>query len=100
MLPEAVGRRKALELSITGAFVDAAEALRVGLVNHVVPHDELLAAARAMAAAIRAADPVSVRTIVDLSRRGAGLPRDEALRLERGAMEAWRARTGALTSNQ
>ena len=94
LLPEAVGRRKALELSVTGAFVDATEALRIGLVNHVVPHDELLPAVWAMAAAIRAADPVSVRTIVDLSRRGAGVPLDEALRSEREAMEAWRSERG------
>ncbi len=94
LLPEAVGRRKALELSVTGAFVDATEALRIGLVNHVVPHDELLSAARVTAGAIRAADPVSVRTLLELSRRGAGLPRDEALRLERDTMEAWRADRG------
>ena len=91
LLPEAVGRRKALELSITGAFIDAAEALRIGLVNQVLAHDELLPAAREMADAIRAADPVSVRTLLALSRVGAGLPRAEALRLERETMETWRA---------
>ena len=42
LLPRAVGLRKARELSITGNFVEAEEALRIGLVNHVVPHDELL----------------------------------------------------------
>ena len=94
LLPEAVGRRKALELSITGAFVDASEALRIGLVNHVVPHEGLLATTLGLAAAIRAADPVSVRTLLELSGRGAGMPRDEALRLEREAMEAWRAERG------
>ena len=41
LLPRAVGVRKAREMSITGEFVDAAEALRIGLVNHVVPHDDL-----------------------------------------------------------
>ena len=48
LLPRAVGVRKAAELSITGNFVDAAEALRLGLVNHVVPHDELLPFTRAL----------------------------------------------------
>jgi len=42
LLPRAVGLRKARELSITGNFVDANEALRIGLVNHVVPHGDLL----------------------------------------------------------
>ena len=41
LLPRAVGVRKAAEMSITGNFVDADEALRIGLVNHVVPHDDL-----------------------------------------------------------
>jgi enoyl-CoA hydratase len=42
LLPRAVGVRKAREMSICRAFVDAAEALRIGLVNHVVPHEQLL----------------------------------------------------------
>ncbi len=94
LLPEAVGRRKALELSITGAFIDAAEALRIGLVNQVVAHDALVGTVREMAATIQAANPVSVRTMLELSRRGAGLPRDAALRLETDTMEAWRAERG------
>jgi enoyl-CoA hydratase len=42
LLPRAVGVRRARQMSITGEFVDAAEALRLGLVNHVVPHEDLL----------------------------------------------------------
>jgi enoyl-CoA hydratase len=41
-LPRRVGMAYAREMSLTGDFVDAAEALRIGLVNHVVPHDELV----------------------------------------------------------
>jgi enoyl-CoA hydratase len=41
-LPQAVGLRAAKEMSFTGRFVDAAEALRLGLVNRVVPHQDLL----------------------------------------------------------
>ena len=48
LLPRAVGLRKAAELSITGNFVDAEEALRIGLVNHVVPHEDLLTFTRAL----------------------------------------------------
>src|SRR4029077_11656401 len=42
LLPRAVGLQKARELSLTGNFVDAQEALRIGLATHVVPHDDLL----------------------------------------------------------
>ena len=42
LLPQAIGVRRAREMSFTGNFVDAAEALALGLVNHVVPHDELI----------------------------------------------------------
>jgi len=43
LLPRVVGVRKATQMSITGEFVDASEALRLGLVNHVVPHEDLMA---------------------------------------------------------
>jgi enoyl-CoA hydratase len=91
-LPAAVGRRKAVELSLTGALIDAAEALRIGLVNHVVPHDELLARTHALAQSIRANDQDAVRRQVDLYRRGEGLPFADALGLERKAADAWQAR--------
>src|SRR5947208_10016413 len=52
LLPRAVGIRKAREMSITGNFVGAEEALRIGLVNHVVPHDELLPTTRMLAGQI------------------------------------------------
>src|SRR3970282_1820142 len=48
-LPQLVGRGRALQLLLTGEAIDAGEALRIGLVNRVVPGPELLAAARAMA---------------------------------------------------
>jgi enoyl-CoA hydratase len=89
-LPAAVGRRKAVELSLTAAFVDAADALRIGLVNDVVPHDELLPRAHALAQAIRGNDQQAVRRQVALYRRADGLPFADALALEREAADAWR----------
>jgi enoyl-CoA hydratase len=89
-LPTAVGRRKAVELALTGAFVDANEALRIGLVNHVVPHDELLARTDELAQSIRAHDQSVVRRQVALYRRGDGLTLEEALALEREAADEWR----------
>ena len=80
LLPRAVGLRKARELSSTGNFVDAAEALRIGLVNHVVPHDELLAFTVELAGQI-AATP-AVDEILSLYDRGADLSLSGALALE------------------
>ena len=80
LLPRAVGVRKAAELSITGNFVDAGEALRLGLVNHVVPHDELLPFTRALVDDI--APTAAVGHVLALYRRGEGLPLGDALALE------------------
>jgi enoyl-CoA hydratase len=80
MLPRAVGVRKAAEMSITGNFVDAEEALRLGLVNHVVPHDDLLPFTRALAHDI--APTGAVAEVLDVYRRGDGLPIADALALE------------------
>ena len=55
-LPRRVGMAWARELSLTGNFVDAETAGRIGIANHVVPHDELLPFARALARAIAEQD--------------------------------------------
>jgi enoyl-CoA hydratase len=59
-LPRRVGMAKAREMSMTGNFVDAATALRIGLANHVVPHQELVPFACELAAAIAEQDPVMI----------------------------------------
>ena len=63
MLPQAIGVRRAREMSFTGNFIDAAEALQIGLVNHVVPHDELMPFTRRMALDIIGNDQAGVRAI-------------------------------------
>src|SRR5690606_31631575 len=50
LLPQAIGIRRARQMSFTGNYVDAATALAWGLVNEVVPHETLLDRARAIAA--------------------------------------------------
>jgi enoyl-CoA hydratase len=60
-LPRLVGAGKARELVFTGRIVDAAEALRIGLVNQVVPDAEVHAAARKMADDIVKQDRLAVR---------------------------------------
>ncbi|HEV3226413.1 MAG TPA: enoyl-CoA hydratase [Acidimicrobiales bacterium] len=64
LLAEAVGVRRARELSATGNFLDAPTALTWGLVNHVVPHDELLPFCRQLAADIVTNDQAGVRQIL------------------------------------
>ena len=60
-LPRLVGSALASELLLTGRFIDAERALRVGLVSQVVAQEDLLAAGRAMAQEILANSPIGVR---------------------------------------
>ncbi len=62
-LPRRVGMAKAREMSMTGNFVDAETALRIGLANHVVPHDSLLTFAVGLASAIAEQDPAMIATM-------------------------------------
>ena len=61
LLPRLIGYARATELLLTGDIIDAETALEFGLVNHVVPHDELHDAAREMAARIAAKPNRGVR---------------------------------------
>lgn len=63
LLPQAIGVRRAREMSFTGNFLSADEALQWGLVNHVVPHDELIAFTRQLATDIIGNDQPGVRQI-------------------------------------
>src|SRR5215207_7504638 len=80
LLPRAVGIRRAREMSVTGNFVSAEEALQIGLINHLVPHDELGPFARKLATDIPALG--SVQEIMRLYLRGEGLSLADALALE------------------
>lgn len=70
LLPRIVGFSKATELALTGETIDAAEALAIGLVSRVVPEEELIAAARAVADKIAANPPHAVRMTKRLLREG------------------------------
>jgi enoyl-CoA hydratase len=61
-LPRLVNRGRGKELVMTGATIDAAEALRLGLVERIVPHDKLIGTARAMAASIASKGPLAVQS--------------------------------------
>lgn len=62
-LPRLVGEAKAMELMMTGAMVDAQEALRIGLVNRVVPADAFGAEVDSLAKMLATRPPLSLRAI-------------------------------------
>ena len=69
-LPQIVGRGRALQMLLTGDTVSASEALRIGLVNQVVPASELLSTVEAIAKKIMGNAPLAVRFCVEAVSRG------------------------------
>jgi enoyl-CoA hydratase len=82
-LAEAIGVRRARQLSYTGELVDAREALRLGLANEVVPHGELLPRAREIATATAAIEPSLLAELRAAYGRRGNLGHDAALDAER-----------------
>lgn len=78
-LPRRVGAAMAREMSMTGNFVDAPTALRVGLVNHTVAHAELMPFAVQLANAIAESDPHMIATMRRDWDATAAIGRAEAL---------------------
>jgi enoyl-CoA hydratase len=81
-LPRLVGRGRALQLILTGDAVDAAEALRLGIVNAVVEPPALLGAARAMALAMLKNAPIALARAIEAVDAGLDATLDDAFRLE------------------
>ena len=81
-LPQTVGLRKAKEMSLTGNFIDARDALEFRLVNHVVAHEELLPTARRLATDIAGNDQQAVRNLKQLYDRGSKVSVGDAIALE------------------
>ena len=69
-LSRLVGRGKAMELILTGDMIDAREAHRVGLVDEVYPHEELMTKALEMAAKIASKAPIAVSLAKECINRG------------------------------
>jgi len=79
LLPRIVGLAKAYELLLTTDIIDAQEALRIGLVNRVVPHEQLMPAAMELAEKLAKKPPIAVRLTMEGIRRGLALPLEEFL---------------------
>ncbi|HZP87450.1 MAG TPA: enoyl-CoA hydratase-related protein [Burkholderiales bacterium] len=84
-LPRLIGSSDAMLMLLAGETIDAAEALRLGLVSRVVEPAALQPTARAIAARIAANAPLAVRAVKRLVRQWRDLPLDRALEAERHA---------------
>jgi len=81
-LSRLVGRGKAMEMILTGEVIDAHEAFRIGLVNKVVPAEELSTVVIDMAREIASRGPVALRYAKEAIYKGMDLTLDQGLRLE------------------
>ncbi len=81
-LPRLIGEGRAMELCLTGDMIDAQEACRIGLVNHVYPAAELMAAAKVLAKRIVNNAPVAVKNVKVSINRGMQVDIDTAMTIE------------------
>ena len=81
-LPRLIGSAWALDMILTGRTIDASQALAVGLVNRVVPADQLLAETRKLAENVLAGAPIAARYAKEAVQKGMDLSLDQGLRLE------------------
>lgn len=81
-LPRLVGKGVAMQLILTAEMIDAAEACRIGLVNKVVPANELMAETEKMLRGILSMGPLAVRLSMEAIDHGLEMTLDEGLLLE------------------
>ena len=81
-LPRIVGRGRALELILTGARIDAAEAFRIGLVNRVFEPAEFRAKVREVAAGLLQNGPMALSMALEAVIRGTAVSHEEGQRIE------------------
>jgi enoyl-CoA hydratase/carnithine racemase len=87
-LPRLAGRKRALELLLSGDDFSPQHALQIGVVNAVVPHDQLLQASRELAGRIIRHSPQAVAATIAAATRGLNLSIDEGLLVERAEFAA------------
>lgn len=81
-LPRIVGKAKGLEMILSGSHYSAREALEMGLVNRVVPHDKLMDEAKALARTIASRSRVAVGAAMDAVMGGLEVSFEEGLLIE------------------
>jgi enoyl-CoA hydratase len=91
LLAEAIGHRRAREMSVTGNFLDAPTALVWGLVNHVVPHEELLPFTRQLALDIASNDAAGVQNVLATYREEERSADHATRRIELRRSQEWLA---------
>lgn len=105
-LPPVVGLGNAMMLLLTGDFIDAEEALRIGLVNRVVEAPDLMFEAHRIATTIASRAPDAVAMTKELAMRALGAPLEQSLRLYHSYMSALEGtdeqlrRTGEFTTSR
>lgn len=88
-LPQKVGVGLARRMSLTGDYLSAADALRAGLVTEVVPHDQLLASARRIAASIVSNNQNAVRALLASYHRIDDASTGPGLTIEAASAAQW-----------
>jgi enoyl-CoA hydratase len=99
-LPQKVGVGLARRMSMTGDYLSAQDALRAGLVTEVVPHDQLLPAARKVAASIVGNNQHAVRALLSSYHRIDDAQTAEGLWLEATAARAFRTSGDDIAANR
>lgn len=94
-LPQRVGVGLARRMSLTGDYLSAADALRAGLVTEVVPHTELLPAARTVATAIVGNNQAAVRALLSSYHRIDESQTATGLWIEATAAKQWMSRVSS-----
>jgi enoyl-CoA hydratase/carnithine racemase len=81
-LPRLVGKGRALQLILSGEMITAQEAYRIGLVNEIVPADQLIARAETILKKIAANAPIAVKLALEATNKGMEASQSEGLLLE------------------
>lgn len=98
LLPRLVGRNKAKEMSFTGNFISAQEALQWGLVNHVVPIDQLMPTAEKIAKDILSCKPGVVQVQKRCIDKGVDLTHEEHINMVNDESNRFRATHHSVTT--